>query len=270
MKKIYIFILIVLFLIAGKRASAITPPPNATSVPTPIKSEPTVTQDITGVDQQINGLKERIASRVAQLKLVEKRGIIGKVSDISQTQLILSNDDNTNRIVDVDELTQFSSPSAKTGFGISDIKKDSVVGVTGLYNKDSKRILARFVDVLSLPKVFSGAILKIDKENFSLNITTENQEDFSVDVSSITKTYSYTKADGLLRSGFSKLRTGERVFIVGFFDVNNNKNIIASRVIRLPLLSVNPAITLHNPQNFGVTTSTGSGVKLVPIINNQK
>src|SRR3990167_5837024 len=94
-------------------------------------------------------LISNIASRVAQLNLVEKRGIIGKVTEATNTQITLSDIKGDTRFVDVDELTKFSSPNAKGTFGISDITKDATVGILGLYNKESRRILARFVNVIT-------------------------------------------------------------------------------------------------------------------------
>ena len=66
-----------------------------------------------------------IASRVAQLKLVEKRGIIGKVISVTSTQITVADVHGVTRFVDVDELTKFSSPASKAAYGISDIAKDS-------------------------------------------------------------------------------------------------------------------------------------------------
>ena len=55
-----------------------------------------------------------IASRVAQLKLVEKRGIIGTVTNVTNTQITLSDIQNNTRFIDVDELTKFTSAKAST------------------------------------------------------------------------------------------------------------------------------------------------------------
>src|SRR3989344_7962603 len=114
---------------------------NQTESLTPIQSGLT--------QQQINALTNKIASRVAQLKLVEKRGVIGKVTDVSNTQITLSDMSGNTRFVDVDEFTKFKSDSKS--FGISDIEKGQKIGALGLYNKQSRRILARFVEVLQIP-----------------------------------------------------------------------------------------------------------------------
>lgn len=257
MKKILFFCLIFLFLIAT-RVGAQTVTPSKAITPTPT--------DTNSLDQQINDLKDRIASRVAQLQLVEKRGIVGTVTDISDTQITLSDLQGNIRFVDVDELTKFSSPSAKTNFGISDITKGSTLGVLGLYNKQSHRILARFVDVLSLPTVVSGAVSAIDDKNFIFTLSTANKQDYTINVGSETKTYAYDASTGLTRSGFSKLKVGERIMVVGFPDVKDKNTIIPSRVLRFPTVPVNPKIIIINPDELNVTPSTGSGTKLVPII----
>lgn len=264
MKKILFFVIFSLFTFHFSFAAnaAITPTPSPTPTPERVKLP---------LDQQINSLKDRIASRVAQLKLVERRGIIGTVTEVSDTQLTLTDLQNNTRFVDVDELTKFSSPSAKGNFGISDITKGSKLGVLGLYNKQSRRLLARFVDVISEPKTIQGAIYGINKEDFTFKVMTENGQTLTIDVENITKTSSYTKDAGLTKAGFSKLQEGQRVYIVGFPDVKESNRILASRVIFFPLLPKNPKIVLPanaapaiNP-NETVTPSTGSGKKLTPI-----
>lgn len=225
---------------------------------------PTPTTSVTQkVEEQINNLKDRIASRVAQMNLVEKRGFIGTVTDVSETQLTVNDLQNNPRIIDVDELTKFSSPDAKSSFGISDIAKGTTIGIIGLYNKDSRRLLARWVDVLKLPTVLTGGILAIDKEGFTLTIATTNSQSTTIDVEDITKTTAYTKDGGVVRFGFSKLVTGQRVLVVGFPNAKNSNEIIASRIVVFPDLPVNPKIPMINPTD--TVPSTGSGKKLTPI-----
>lgn len=225
---------------------------------------PTPTATVSQSEEQINNLKDRIASRVAQLNLVEKRGIIGTVSDVSETQLTITDLKGNVRIIDVDELTKFSSPSAKSSFGISDITKGTTIGTIGLYNKDSKRLLARWIDVMTLPKVFSGGIVTLDTENYTFTIATADNQTVSIDVESITRTNSFTKTGGLVKSGFSKLTVGQRVMIVGFPSSKDPNLFVASRILLFPDLPVNPQITLINPTDIA-PVATGSGKKLQPL-----
>lgn len=224
-------------------------------------------QDAT--DQQINDLKTRIASKVAELKLVEKRGIIGKVTDVSATQItVLDLNDNT-RFIDVDEFTKFSSPAVKGSFGISDISTNQTIGVLGLYNKESRRILARFVNVLSQPQFLHGAVISLDSNNFSFDIATEDKQELTVDVETTTKTFFYAKEGDLVRSGFSKIRENGNVIIAGFLDLKDKTKVTAQRIILFEELPKNPKIVIvkddfNNSEK--VVPSTGSGKKLTPIV----
>lgn len=263
MKKIILSFLFVVscWLLVVVRVNALTPTPSI---------KPTVSPSTTPMvnSEAINELKERIASRVAQLKLVERRGIIGTVTDLSDTQISLSDLQNNTRFVDVDELTKFASPSAKDSFGISDLSKGVKLGVLGLYNKQSRRTLARFIDVLSLPVSIHGAVGEIDNKNYTLTVFTENDEQKIIDVENTTRTLAYTKGSGLLRAGFSKIKEQENIIIIGFTDIKNKNRIIASRILLFPEIPKNPKITIPEKALIPEETtipSTGSGKKLTPI-----
>ncbi len=247
--------------------AATTPTPSTTPVPTATPT-PIGGQSIDGLDKQLNNLKERIASRVAQLNLVDKRGIVGTVTDVNGTQITITDIQGNTRYIDVDELTQFMSTSSKQ-IGISDITKGSAIGILGLYNKESKRILARFIDEMTLPTLISGAVTNIDKENYEITVSTPDKKDRIVEIDTITKTVVYGKDTGLVRSGFSKIQQGERVFVVGYPDTKNNTKLIAGRIIRMPDVAVNPKIVILKPDEMGITSSTGSGVKLAPLIKSK-
>jgi hypothetical protein len=198
---------------------------------------------------QINNLKEKVASKVAELRLVEKRGIIGVVTQASDNKITMNDVNGETRYVDVDELTKFSSPDEKGAFGISDINKGMQLSVIGLYNKDSKRILARFVDVVSLPFYVSGQISAIDKVNFTITVVNAEQNKALVDIENVTKISTSTEADGLTKIGFSKLATGDRVYIFGYANKDDKKRLTATRIIVFSDLTKNPKIVMPNTQN---------------------
>lgn len=217
---------------------------------------PTSTQAITQIEQQINNLKDRIASRVAQLNLVEKRGIIGTVTDVSPTQITVTDSDGNIHFIDVDELTKFSSPdSNSSNFGISAITKTSTIGILGLYNKDSRRLLARFVNVLTIPTYIHGAIAAIDRTNDTITVAQNDGTQTVVEIADITKTLSYDPTAGLSRSGFSKTQVGERINVIGYPDKQNPKQIISSRVLIFPTLPIDPRIGNAVPQTPTATIS---------------
>lgn len=193
--------------------------------------------------QQIRDqLITNIASRVAQLKLVEKRGIIGKVTDVTSTQITIADIQNNTRFVDVDELTKFSNPAAKGTYGISDITKDTTIGILGLYNKESRRILARFVNTITIPTIVHGGVAAIDDENFSLSITSEEGKQMTVDIENITRTFSYNSSEGYIRSGFSKIKKSYNILVSGLINSADGSRMTATRVTFFPEIPVSPKV----------------------------
>jgi hypothetical protein len=206
-------------------------------------------------------LGNEIASKTAQLNLVEKRGIIGTVADSSSAQITLTDPNGNTRFVDVDELTKFSS-SANKSFGISDVTKKMTLGVLGLYNKQSRRILARDIDVIdTFPSIIFGEIAAIDKANFEITVVKENGGKTVIEIETITKTYSFSGGT-LTKSGFSKMQTTQTISVTGFPDKQDPNKIMASKIITLPNIQLSYNLSPANPT---IAPSTGSGVKLYPI-----
>lgn len=175
-----------------------------------------------------------IASRVAQLKLVEKRGIIGTVISANNTQITISDIQTNTRFIDVDELTKFTSSKSKAAFGISDITKGTTLGILGLYNKESRRTLARFVTVVSIPTLIQGGVTAVDDKNFTVETMAVDGKKFIVDIDYTTTTYSYTASSGHIKSGFSKIKEGYSIIVIGSPDSKDENKISASRVIIFP------------------------------------
>lgn len=228
MKKIITYIIIVLIVLQMPGVSfAATPTPTG-STATPKASEEAELKTI-------EKIKEMVADKVSKLKIVDKRGFIGKVTDTSTTQITANDSQGTKRFVDIDELTKFqeSIGSSKT-FGISDIKKGDTLAFIGLYNKDTERLLARFVTkAASVPQFVEGKILSVDTENFQFTVLTNSGEKKKVDVLRSTTTKSFNPEDGEQKSGFSKLETGEFVVVSGYPDDDDKSLFSASRVLHL-------------------------------------
>lgn len=225
-------------LISGTKAKAASPIPTESNL-----------------QQKAAELLQKVASDAARLNLTEKRGIIGTVSDTSSTQITVEDVQGNTRFIDVDELTKFSNPAAKGSFGISDIKKDSTIGVLGLYNKSSRRILARLVDVMVSPLFIHGTVSKIDDKNFNFDVITDENKKLSIDVETVTKTFAYTLSDGTAKAGFSKINEEENVIIIGYPDKKDASRIISSVILLFPEIPKNPAIKLSSGSTGEISPS---------------
>lgn len=229
MKKIFYLLFTIYYLLFTTVVFAQTP--------TTANVSPTKKPTSIPADTQIEKIKDLVASKVAELKLVDKRGIVGYVKSTTNTQIVLTNHQNIEVKVDIDELTKFESPDGKN-FGISDIKKGDLLSLVGLFNKQTERLLARFVEVASnIPQNVEGVVLSKDSSEFTLNIATANGEKKIINVETSTKTNVYQSGE-TVKSGFSKVQPGERVIIVGFTDKTNKDQINASRIIHFPDLKL--------------------------------
>jgi hypothetical protein len=212
-------------------------------------------------------LKEKVASKVAELRLVEKRGILVVVKEVAGNKITGEDMSGKVRLIDVDELTKFSSPSAKAGFGISDITSNTKISVIGLYNKQSKRILARFITVESEPAFISGIVKEVDKANFIVKVVSEDENVYAIDIENVTKTSTYTETDDIKRAGFSKIQVGQRVYIVGYPVKGQKQRILASRFLIFPDLPANPKIktSVTEPTEAVPTPTIKAGSTKTPI-----
>lgn len=212
------------------------------------------------LNNQINTLKNKIASQVAQLNLVEKRGVIGTIQQVSANQMALIDTNGNTQYVDLDEITKFSS-AASSSFGLSDLKKGMLVSVLGIYNKESQRILARFVDTETVPTRYYGEIAAIDGKNFAITVATDDQKMAKVEIDTTSTVYSYTNGSDLTRYGFSKLTVGDRVAVIGYPDKKDATMLIADRMIDYLNAPKNPNITMVTPTVVPTASPTSTGAK---------
>lgn len=235
-----------------------TPSPTSTrtqttrTTPTPkVTDEATPTATEEAQIDRIQKIKDMVASRVAELNLVEKRGILGTVTEVSNTQITIKDDKGEQRIIDIDELTKFEgnkdnakdSDDEDSDFGISDIEKDDELSFVGLYNKQTDRLLARVVAVpKSIPVYVRGIILDLDPQEYTITVGSEDKK-YVVDFEKSTTAKVFSKEDGTQKSGFSTLEFGQRALIVGFMD-SDNDHVIASRILHFT--DVPPSAAMKN------------------------
>ena len=232
---------------------AITPHVLAVAT-TPISTQsPTEAQDL----KRIEKIKDLVASRVAELKLVDKVGILGSVTDTNTTSVTINDDSNTSTDIDIDELTKFSD-SADSKFGVSDIKKNDTVAAIGLYNKDTKRLLARTITKMhSLPVFFEGIITEKDTKNYTVTAIDASGKSRILNIDTSTKMQTFASGDdGTSKGGFSKITIGQRVFAAGFNDLKDATILNVSRLIYFADLAASVEM-----KNHAGPIATPSGIK---------
>ncbi len=251
MKKFILLVLVLSFPALSPSLSFAQPTPKNNTIP----EEKTIEK----INDKVDELKNKVASRVAELNLVEKRGIIGSVEKASDTQITLNDLKNKRRIIDVDELTKFYSADDKS-FGISDIKKGMKISAIGLYNRQSQRLLARFINEVTIPLFLSGVISEIDDKNFTITLITEDSQ-YLVDIEKVTKTYLFSKGE-LEATGFSKLEILQNAIVLGYQDPKEDGRITGGRVIVFPNLPKNPKVLIEEESSTPTPSGPGANKSL--------
>lgn len=273
MKKIIqIFLIFVTFIILAQssqtQAITSTPAPTTTTKPTATATPTTSPTDAADIDR-IQKIKDLVASKVAELKLVEKRGLLGTVTQTSSTQITIEDTAGNRRIIDIDELTKFQKDNDAKNFGVSDIKNGTTLSLIGLYNKETKRLLARFISkAVNIPVYFEGVVISKNAKDFTLKATDEKGTQKTIDVQSSTKISLYAKDTNTTKSGFTKVEIGQRILVAGFDDLKEKNMINASRLIHFkdlpPSAEMKKQLDIANLEK-DTPVSTGSGTKLTPI-----
>src|SRR3972149_11269785 len=167
-----VIIFITIVTIMSRPIAAQTKTPTPTPGQSPSGAAPSPTPQVTAEEKEqdtIEKIKDLVASKVAELKLVDKRGILGIVKRSSNSQIVVEDHKRDQRSVDIDELTKFVS--SKTSFGISDIKEGDKISVIGLYNKDTKRLLARFITLsANTPIAIEGVVTAKSTRQFTMTV----------------------------------------------------------------------------------------------------
>lgn len=211
-----------------------TATPSANLTPTPT------------TNSKISDLKERIASRVAQLNLVERRGLLGTIASISATRISLVDLQNRTRLVEIDELTGSPKIKDKANQG-SGFSSGETISAVGLYNKNSRILLARFIDDAKIYPRIIGEVTAIDKQKFSISISDAGKPT-TVDVQSSTQTSAFQEG-AIAKSGFSKIVIGEKVFVVAVTQdtPSDSPHYTALRLIMFPDLLPKPPTPTTGP-----------------------
>jgi len=260
MKTLYSFIIFIIVIIltclpAGKvtgNAAAQT----ATSSPTPEITSEEKEQDA------IEKIKNLVASRAAELKLVDKRGILGVVKRSSSSQIVIEDHKRNQRTIDIDELTKFVS--SKASFGISDIKEGDKISAIGFYNKDTRRLRASFISLsANIPIDIEGVITSSNSREFTLTVVDTNGKTRTTNVETSTRTNVW-EDNSFTKSGFSKILVGQRVLVIGFEDLKDKDTINASRIIHFVDLPLSDALSKYKKAEEESPVSTGSGIKVKP------
>lgn len=166
---------------------------------------------------KIKELKEKLASRVAELNIVSQKVFIGEIKTISDQKIIFNvlGNEVTANLNDDTAISEIGSDFKKNTIKLDDLKVNQTVYIWGTFNSTTNTITAKSVLVMELPLALIGRIKNVDKKNYQITIAV-SAKDYLVDIDQTTRTSIYDEHKGLSKGGFSKLSENQLVYVYGF------------------------------------------------------
>lgn len=205
------------------------------AIPTGVFAATEATQTATGKVKQVEDLKERLATKAAQLSQSQRSAISGPVKATTITSFTVETKTKDMKIELTDDIKVFQYLKGKrTTLTTDDISKGDQVIVFGLYDSTLDIIKANIVFIDSSHETrISGKITDIDKVNFTITVVGTGNTATVVDVEKTTRAYDWITGKGIEKGGFSKLTIGAICTVTGTPVPKETNRISASRIVQV-------------------------------------
>ena len=221
MKKRLILIA-VLFICFSNFADAQTEP----DLPSPT---PTEVQEIKDeLKNKINDLKERLATRVAEIR--------EQVKEKDEVSLILENNERKTTVAYDDETTIEQNINGKISqTETSNLKVGANAVAFGILDIDQKTLVAKKIIIKTAPLFSVGKVAETDTNKGALSIKEPNGSSSSFDYEIKTKCLLWvTGTQKLTSCGLSKIKVGDFAVIRGEANKDNSFTILRILVVPQP------------------------------------
>jgi hypothetical protein len=180
-------------------------------------------------------LKERLATKVAQLRQSERRAIYGtvKATTISTATIETANKDIKIELTDDIKVFQILK-GKRTTLAVEDLAKDDVVSVFGEWDTAVEVLKAKVIFIQNsvdpIQRII-GTIKETKKSDYTITVETKDQKTYTIDFETVTKPNNWTKETGIEKGGFTKLLSGDTILVIGTAVPKKENRISALRIL---------------------------------------
>ncbi|OGG15781.1 hypothetical protein A3D78_04740 [Candidatus Gottesmanbacteria bacterium RIFCSPHIGHO2_02_FULL_39_14] len=234
--KIIIAVLLMIISISASPSFAQTKTPFPTSKPSLIPTDTGIIDKL----KQIEILKEKIATRVAEVRNQQKGAMFGKIISVENNLITLQSPGGEQKFTFSEDTLVFKMENkTKTEGKITELKPGITISVMGNYNETKENLLAKYLYIQENLVRINGKIAEVDKANFTLNVRAKDTTKL-IDFEKYTVTSIYIKGKGNQKGGFSKFKLGDTVFISAIPNPKEENRYSALRIINLPASVITP------------------------------
>ena len=123
---------------------------------------------------KVKALKERLATKVAELRENQTRVFFGEIAALSKTSFTLASQDQEVKVRYNEDVTVYKldATNKKIEAQVKDLKNTQGVSVLGVFEPDSKQQSAKIIFLQTLPKFYFGEVVGTDKTKGTIQIKT--------------------------------------------------------------------------------------------------
>lgn len=186
-------------------------------------------------EEKIKSLKEKLATKVAQLRENQTRGFFGELASLSKTGFTLVTRDGEIKVRYGEDTAIYKLGTKTITAKSADLKNMLSASVIGLYDKEDGIHEAKIILIQTYPSYVEGEIVTVDKEEGSITLKTKKDETVQIDYEKTTKAQEYNKnEEKLAKSGLSRISSGDRIHVWATTSEEDNQKLTAERILRLP------------------------------------
>lgn len=176
----------------------------------------TGTGSATVEDKEIQDFKEKVATKVAELREKNNRAISGFVTRVSGLSLTIKDENDVEYEVKPDEaLAKYYQVvgNQRKEIKFNDIAKDTFIIAMGVLSDKVMNANTVYVDEMFLVK--AGKITEVDNSNFALKVLSSDKDNYTLEIETTTRQDMINaKTLEVERAGFSKIKAGDTIHFV--------------------------------------------------------
>jgi hypothetical protein len=189
--------------------------------------------------KQIEDLKDRLATKVAELRQTRTSALFGTVSVTTVSTISIGTKTKDIKMDIPDDLRVFQVLKGKRTTLTSDaVTKGDVITVFGDLDTtlDVMKPKVIFIEPI-LPQLIHGTITNIDKTAYTITVLSPDNMTYTIDIEQTTKILVNDKDKGLIKTGFSKIAIGDVVHVVGAPEPKKENQLSGVRILDLGALT---------------------------------
>lgn len=185
--------------------------------------------------KQIEILKEKIATKVAEIRQSEKSAVTGTVKSIKDNIYQITGKSLDQSVTKSDDtvfykITNQNKSDPLDSQTINKIKIGEEMAALGYFDSNHNTFLAKYIYLFSAPLRIFGKVIEKDTENYTISVS-QPQGNILVDIETVTKIYIYTPKSGLIKGGFSKLNVNDAVSIFATVNPKEENRMSAVKIL---------------------------------------